>query len=131
MDFTLRLQQMRSTFGIIFRIAVLLIMACQTYGCAGQMRKYSSLAEEYAKVRFSFVDRRAESVCVAGDFNNWSKDSHCMEREGERWTIALALAPGRYQYLFIIDNKDWRRDPAAFLTQANGFGGENCVLIVD
>lgn len=82
-------------------------------------------------VRFIYVDPAASSVCVAGSFNGWSGQSDCMSREGNAWTVALMLSPGRHEYAFVVDGSSWRPDPEAFLSEDSGFGRLNSVLIVE
>ena len=73
---------------------------------------------------------QAESVCVAGDFNGWSKHADCLGREGEDWSLALALEPGRYRYGLSFDGRAPVPDPAGTLLEEDGFGGQNSVLVV-
>ena len=46
-----------------------------------------------------------------------------------KWAKDLALAPGRYEYLFVVDDT-WVPDPAATETVPNPFFGVNAVVIV-
>lgn len=72
-----------------------------------------------------------QSVCLGGDFNDWSPDTHCLERNGVTWKTQLFLSPGRYKYAFILDGTRWTPDPNAFLLEDDGFGMKNSVLIVE
>ncbi|HHE40135.1 MAG TPA: hypothetical protein ENL10_01370 [Candidatus Cloacimonetes bacterium] len=47
------------------------------------------------------------------------------------WTVIKQLAPGRYEYKFVIDRNTWVKDPNAFEVTDDGYGGYNSVLIVD
>ncbi len=82
-------------------------------------------------VVFSLVDSGAERVCIAGSFNQWSSETHCMTRDEERWTVRVYLPPGRCAYQFVIDDKAWIPDPEAPLFEENGFGSQNSILIVE
>lgn len=82
-------------------------------------------------VRFIYMDPAAVSVCVAASFNGWSAQSDCMGRDGDTWTVALTLLPGRYEYAFVVDGSAWRPDPEAILSEESGFGRLNSVLIVE
>jgi 1,4-alpha-glucan branching enzyme len=82
------------------------------------------------KVLFKYEGSH-KSVCLSGDFNGWSSTSHCLDREGDQWTIEVLLAPGRYRYGFILDGETWTSDPNALLQEDNGFGRKNSVLIVE
>jgi 1,4-alpha-glucan branching enzyme len=46
------------------------------------------------------------------------------------WKATVSLAPGRYQYRFLIDGR-WENDPACSDFVSNDFGTTNCVRIVD
>ncbi len=82
-------------------------------------------------VRFVYVDAGATRVCVSGSFNQWSLNSHCLQREGSTWTITIPLPAGRWEYGFYVDGESWKTDPGVPLTEDNGFGRANSVLIVE
>jgi len=84
-------------------------------------------------ILFSFSSTKAASVCIAGDFNNWSMTSDPLQdREGTgTWTILLPLTPGRHEYRFVVDSDKWIRDPANPETADDGFGGVNSILVVE
>ncbi len=91
----------------------------------------SGVAETGVPVIFSFVDPGAQRVCIAGDFNQWSGESHCMTREKGTWSVRVHLHPGRRAYQFVIDDKAWIPDPEASLYEENGFGSQNSIVIVE
>jgi hypothetical protein len=82
-------------------------------------------------VRFVYIDDNATTVCISGSFNSWSQRSDCMNRSGSAWSFSVSLPPGRYQYGFVIDGYRWRDDPGAVLTEDDGFGMKNSLLIVE
>jgi hypothetical protein len=74
----------------------------------------------------------AADVCVIGTFNNWESGATPMTKSGRGiWTVTVMLAPGRYAYKFIIDRSIKIVDPSARITEPDGFGGENSILIVE
>lgn len=82
-------------------------------------------------VRLVLLQPEARSVSVAGDFNGWNPGQTKMERsEGGMWTATIALKPGRYQYMFVVDGKQWIADPFAVDGTGDGFGSQNAVLDV-
>lgn len=82
-------------------------------------------------VRLVLLQPEAQSVSVAGDFNGWNPGQTKLERsEGGVWTATIPLRPGRYQYMFVIDGKQWIADPLAGEASGDGFGSENAVLDV-
>jgi 1,4-alpha-glucan branching enzyme len=81
-------------------------------------------------VHFHFEDPRAESVCIAGTFNDWHPSATPMiPWSPGRWAKDLALAPGTYEYALIV-NGDWKPDPACEERVDNPFGGLNSVVRV-
>ncbi len=84
-------------------------------------------------IRFSLYSTKAERVCIAGDFNNWSATADPLyDREGTgMWILVLPLPAGRYEYKFIIDGKKWIPDPGNEDTVNDGFGGVNSILVIE
>ncbi|HEM45971.1 MAG TPA: hypothetical protein ENO23_02895, partial [Alphaproteobacteria bacterium] len=73
----------------------------------------------------------AASVDVIGTFNNWRAGSTPMTRDaGGRWTATVQLLPGRYEYKFVVDGVLKLTDPACDLSEPDGFGGFNSVIVV-
>ncbi len=82
-------------------------------------------------VRLVLLQPGAQSVFVAGDFNGWDPAQTKLERsDGGVWTATIPLKPGRYQYMFVIDGKQWIADPLASEEATDGFGAQNAVLDV-
>jgi len=52
---------------------------------------------------------------------------HGPDNNGE-WSVRVALAPGQYRYMFVVDGNRWIPDPNAVASQNDGFGGKNSVL---
>jgi chromosome partitioning protein len=74
---------------------------------------------------------RADSVQIAGDFNNWQPQKTPMQKVGESgvWQTKLNLPVGRYRYRLVVDGQ-WQQDPYNELTESNPFGGFNSVVEV-
>lgn len=83
-------------------------------------------------VRFELRLPQAERVALAGTFNGWSDSSIVFARAGEadQWTVTVALTPGRYQYLFVVDGERWVPDPKAHAQIEDEFGQMNSLLVV-
>jgi 1,4-alpha-glucan branching enzyme len=107
---------------------ILLLFVVLIQGCVGP-----SLFTEGNAVRPCLFTYRgpAQSVCISGDFNNWSPDSHCMRKQKGLWSILLMLPTGIYRYAFVIDGRDWVVDPKALYAETDGFGHRNAVTIID
>jgi len=81
-------------------------------------------------VSFKCAQTGAQEVCVAGSFNDWSPGACPMVRlEDGQWAKQIMLAPGRYEYRFVVDGC-WTSDPSARELATNPFGEFNSVLIV-
>ena len=80
-------------------------------------------------VRFVIREPGAQRVSLVGDFNGWSRDATPLEASADAatWTLTLPLAPGRYEYAFVVDGERWVADPSARSVQ-DEFGGETSVL---
>lgn len=82
-------------------------------------------------VRFVFVDSRASTVELVGDFNAWTKGVTRLERSAAPgvWSASVALPAGRHEYAFIINGSRWIADPLA-PTTSDDFGIESAVIHV-
>ena len=81
-------------------------------------------------VCFDLTHPTAQSVSIAGSFNDWHPTATPMVALGDgRWRKELTLPPGRYEYRLVVDGQ-WVDDPAAKETVPNPFGGQNAVLEV-
>jgi 1,4-alpha-glucan branching enzyme len=82
-------------------------------------------------VSFNFYAPQAKSVAIAGSFNAWDmhKDGLSGANKKGLWSIVIPLHEGRYEYLFIVDGKNWQPDPSVPEVD-DGFGGKNSVLLV-
>lgn len=79
-------------------------------------------------VKFHLRHDAAQSVSVAGSFNDWDPDRHPLVRtEAGDWTLELMIEPGRHEYLFVADGC-WLPDPNAVDWVENPYGGHNSVI---
>ena len=81
------------------------------------------------KVRLEFSKPGAQSVAIAGSFNSWQPEQAKTTGNGG-WVKELSIAPGRYEYMFVVDGQ-WMADPNAKEFTPNPFGGQNSVLFVN
>ena len=74
----------------------------------------------------------AGSVCILGEFNNWSADAHPLARREEGdFAITLELAAGRaYRFRYVIDGWKFENDWFADRYEPNPYGGEDSVVDV-
>jgi 1,4-alpha-glucan branching enzyme len=89
------------------------------------------IAPKSVEVAFSLDAPGAQEVYLCGDFNEWSPTSLRMIRYGARdhWEKRLILAPGRYQYKFVVDDV-WVHDTGASENARNHHGSLNSVIEV-
>ncbi len=81
------------------------------------------------RAEFVLKMAQARSVAVAGTFNNWDPNRTPMRKEGSSWKSTVTLAPGRYEYRFVVDGQ-WLSDPNARESVKNPFGSTNSVLVL-
>lgn len=80
-------------------------------------------------VRFNYKPNgKPSEIFLAGTFNAWNpanKDYLLKDEDGDGvYSITLQLAPGTYQYKFVIDGT-WTKDPYSPEATGDGFGGQN------
>jgi 1,4-alpha-glucan branching enzyme len=107
---------------------MLLLIICIFYGCAD----FPLFSEDNAIRPCVFTyEGPAQSVCISGDFNQWSPDTHCMRNQKGIWSISLMLPAGHYRYILVINGRDWVVDPKALYVETDGFGNRNAVTVID
>lgn len=92
----------------------------------------SAPAPSQVLVRFELRAPEATRVALSGSFNGWSDSTIPLVRRGDTgvWSVTLPLAPGQYEYLFVIDDEHWLPDPEAHAQVDDGFGNTNSMLVV-
>jgi Glycogen recognition site of AMP-activated protein kinase len=80
-------------------------------------------------VRFNYKPSgKPSEIFLAGTMNAWSpanKDYILKDEDGDGiFSITLQLAPGTYQYKFVVDGT-WTKDPYSPASEGDGFGGQN------
>ena len=80
-------------------------------------------------VQFRLGDAQARDVALVGDFNGWRPQHRLRQVGAGVWAVDVALAPGIYNYVFVVDGKTWRLDPLAQRV-SDGFGGESSRVAV-
>jgi 1,4-alpha-glucan branching enzyme len=84
------------------------------------------------KIVIEYKGAGEQEVGLVGDFNQWGKKNVpiAAKQVDGRWVFEIELAPGRYEYAFVINGKKWLPDPQAAGIIPDGFGGLNSVLYV-
>ncbi len=96
----------------------------------GAIMPVSSGTQVY--VQFVLTAPQANSVAVAGDFNNWEPGGFALrDPDGDGiWSGFVPLRPGPHKYMFIVDGEQWVTDPGAERYDDDGFGMRNAVITV-
>lgn len=110
-------------------LAVVLILCLSGAGCVVTGR-YADPKKSGVPVTFTYRGN-GNTVCLCGDFNGWSRIKHCLEKSEDSWSIRLELRPGRYRYVFVLDDDRLIPDPGNPLLEDDGLGNRNSLLIVD
>jgi CubicO group peptidase (beta-lactamase class C family) len=71
----------------------------------------------------------AKFVNLAGSFNDWKPGAVACGKEQGEWVCRVDLKPGKYFYKFIVDG-NWITDPANPVTEDDGHGNLNSVLVI-
>ena len=80
-------------------------------------------------VQFRLGDPEAREVALVGDFNGWRPEHRLHQISAGVWSVDVALEPGVYSYVFVIDGETWRLDPLAPQV-TDGFGGASSRVAV-
>jgi hypothetical protein len=98
----------------------------------GEYAAASRSADNLLPTRFYFVNPTAKQVSLVGEFNGWDKRATPLSQVPGKdlWVAEVKLQPGRYQYAFFVDGKEWVADPRAPQAAGDDFGQPNSVVTV-
>ena len=83
-------------------------------------------------VQFVFHATAANSVTVAGDFNDWDPSVTPLRESGDGvWSVVVPLMPGRHLYSFVVNGRQWVPDAEAPRAPETEFGAEPSVILVE
>ena len=74
----------------------------------GHFNSYTDVGDTTYFILHGYENARL--VIVTGTFNNWNTAELQMEKMQNGWKIPYVLAPGNYEYKFIVDG-EWITDP--------------------
>jgi len=82
-------------------------------------------------VMFTAFFPDANSVQIAGDFNDWRPEKNPMKKINKNglWKVKLPLKAGTYRYRLVVDGR-WLQDPYNDAKEANPYGEFNSVVWV-
>jgi len=96
-----------------------------------KLANYYGVSQIQDAVVFVTLYPRAQSVAIAGDFNNWQPATTPMQRVGDSgvWQAKMRLPGGLYRYRLVVDGQ-WQQDPYNERSEMNPYGDYNSVLEV-
>ena len=83
----------------------------------GNLNSFLGIGEPYLFKLDGFTT--AEKVILTGSFNHWNGNELVMDKTKTGWQFPYVVAPGNYEYKFIVDGK-WIPDPANPFTSGSG-----------
>ena len=125
-------------------LALPAVLGFSTGGCAylAPRKLASGPAAVEGRIVFRFYAPTARRVQLAGDWpeNNWGRGDGSVgeanvglmeDKNGDGiWEIAVALGPGRYKYLFWVDETRWYADPGRPEEVSGGPAGKCSQLVL-
>ena len=108
------------------RVVVKKSLKCAAKKCAATKKSVAAKS-----VTFTVHADKGHAVYLAGSFNDWSVTAKKMTYKARSgiYTATIKLAPGDYQYKFVIDGT-WCADPENTNAVANDQGTFNSVITV-
>jgi chromosome partitioning protein len=96
-----------------------------------KLSEYYGVSQMQDAVVFVTLYPRAQTVAIAGDFNNWQPATTPMNRVGETgvWQTKVKLPHGTYRYRLVVDGQ-WQQDPYNERSELNPYGEYNSILEV-
>jgi chromosome partitioning protein len=96
-----------------------------------KITEFYGVSQQQDAVTFVSLYPDAQSVCIAGDFNNWQPEKGQLEKVAQDgiWKLKLPLASGRYRYRLVVDGH-WQQDPYNEHAELNPYGELNSVVEV-
>ena len=118
--------------GILAQAAAIAAIAVGATFAALRMDAGESAGSAEHPVAFVIYAPAAQSVALAGDFNDWSTTATPLRPAGASgaWVVTVPLTPGRYHYAFVVNGTQWLTDPGAPRAPGDDFGAPSSVLTV-
>jgi 1,4-alpha-glucan branching enzyme len=113
----------------VYGIAGALVLTAVLWASRSVPARVGATGPERVVVQFRVSERDAHQVALVGDFNGW-RPEHQLRRTGDgMWALDVALKPGVYNYVFLVDSATVRLDPLAPRV-TDGFGGQSSRVAV-
>lgn len=101
-----------ATAAVFLVIGLLIADTVPFLGALDRLR-FPLVAAAENEILFVLPALNAGEVAVVGNFNSWEPTPLSDENADGIWTASIPLAPGRYEYAFVIDGRWWGQDPLA------------------
>jgi len=111
-----------------FAMAALAVAAVVSVS-ASRSPQTASVSPARVMVQFRLGEVEAHEVALVGDFNGWRPEHRLHRTAAGVWSVDVALEPGVYNYVFVIDGRTWRLDPLAPRV-TDGFGSASSRVAV-
>ncbi len=121
--------RLRPAYGLVAAAAAAVIWLNAPSDSAPAALEADPAVETVVFVQFRLDAPEASAVRLAGSFTGWQPSYALNEGAPGVWTILVPLPPGVHDYQFVVDDSEWRPDPAAPRVE-DGFGGENSQVAV-
>ena len=95
-------------------------------------RTYSKTGNK-CRVTFELpADAQLRSAALCGEFNNWDKTSHELQRRKKgNFTVTVSLDAGKeYRFRYWVDGERWENDWNADRYIPNDFGSDDSIIIL-
>lgn len=117
-------------FRPVWQLAWVLMLCVASAATSGWYVHNTQKHADPVWVRFAIKMPQAQQVALTGDFNAWETEAIQMEDpDGDGiWDVLVPLQPGIYQYMYVINGKQWVLDPVMGTTIDDGFGQQNSLL---
>lgn len=117
-----------TAFVMVISAAVVLTLSLQTKPLSQMVATNTGSAP--IEVQFQLQSPGARQVSLAGSFTQWQPKIKLKQNSDGVWVAEVPLSPGDYEYMFVVDGKQWIADPKAARYRQDGFGNRNTVLTV-
>ncbi len=79
------------------------------------------------------ISNPVQQVSLVGEFNHWQANQFELKDSDSDgiWETALELAPGEYEYKFVVNQNAWLPDPDNPLQIADGWNGHNSIKKIE
>lgn len=87
--------------------------------------------QDNGQVTFEFFRPEACAVHLVGSHNNWSRQEHPLESNGDGWwRTTLTLDAADYTFKYLVNQSAWYADFAAHGLESDGLGSWQSIVTV-